>query len=249
MWSSFRGIVSLPPLNSHIAVIQSMVNRALRIPVWLVVPALLATFVVGTRARSAVPSAAQPAFRIVTSDVSDVVTQDLTPEIARNLRINQRQGVLVSDVIGSPLYPGDVILSINGIPVRCQADLDAQLANVSSEQPLTMDVYRDGRVQTVTVERALETPRVTVLQDAVEVRGITVASLSTQNGVIVAHVGIATPASDMGLRTGDIILDVNGHPVRTAAEFAQFMHELNDRPASFNVRHRNGQVNVFEIAT
>jgi type II secretory pathway component PulC len=53
----------------------------------------------------------------------------------------------------------------------------------------------------------------------------------------------------MGLKTGDIILDVNGHPVRSSAEFADFIRQLNDRPASFNVRHRNGQVNVFEIAT
>src|SRR6185369_5941116 len=126
-----------------------MVKRALRIPVWLVVPALFATFVVGTRATSAVPSDARPTFRIVTSDVSDVVTQDLTPEIARTLHINRQQGVLISDVIGSPLYPGDVILSINGVPVRCQADLDAQLSQLSSEQPLVMDVYRDGRIQTV----------------------------------------------------------------------------------------------------
>jgi len=228
---------------------QSMVNRALRIPFWLVVPALVATFVVGTRAKSAVPSKAQPTFRIVTSDVSDVVTQDLTPEIAHNLRINQQQGVLISDVIGSPLYPGDVILSINGVPVRCQADLDAQLSRVSSGEPFMMDVYRDGRVQTVTARRAMETPPVTVLQDPVEVRGITVASLSNQNGVIVSHVGIGTTASDMRLRTGDIILDVNGHPVRTAAEFAAFIRQLNDRPATFNVRQRNGQVNVFEIAT
>jgi S1-C subfamily serine protease len=181
--------------------------------------------------------------------VGDVVTQDLTPEIARNLRINQQHGVLISDVIGSPLYPGDVILAINGVPVRCQADLDAQLSRVSLGQPFTVDVYRDGQIQTVTAHRAMEPPPVTVLNDPVEVRGITVASLSTQKGVIVTHVGIGTTASDMGLRTSDIILDVNGHPVRSAAEFAQFMNQLNDRPASFNVRQRNGQVNVFEIAT
>ena len=188
----------------------------------------------------------RPAIRIVTPEVSDVITQDLNPEIARNLHITQQHGVLVNDVVGSPLYPGDVILSVNGVVVNCQSELDAQLSQVIPGQTFTMDVYRDGRIQTVTAQRAME---LTVLPDTKEIRGISIASLSTQNGVIVANVQIGTPASDMGLKTGDIILDVNGHRVHTAAEFTQFIRLLNGRPASLNVRHRNGQIDVFEIAT
>jgi serine protease Do len=187
----------------------------------------------------------RPAIRIVTPEVSDVITQDLNPEIARNLHITQQHGVLVNDVVGSPLYPGDVILSVNGVVVNCQSELDAQLSQVIPGQTFTMDVYRDGRIQTVTAQRAME---LTVLPDTKEIRGISIASLSTQNGVIVADVRIGTPASDMGLKTGDIILDVNGHRVHTAAEFTQFIRLLNGRPASVNVRHRNGQIDVFEIA-
>jgi serine protease Do len=181
--------------------------------------------------------------------VSDVITQDLNPEIARNLHITQQHGVLVNDVVGSPLYPGDVILSVNGVVVNCQSELDAQLAQVIPGQTFIMDVYRDGRIQTVTAQRAMETPPLTALPDTQEIRGISVASLSTQNGVIVANVRIGTPASDMGLKTGDIILDVNGHRVHTAAEFSQFIRLLNGRPASSNVLHRNGQIDVFEIAS
>ena len=223
-----------------------MAHRAFRIPVWLVVPALIAIFIVGSRAGSSVRPDVRPAIRIVTPEVSDVITQDLNPEIARNLHITQQHGVLVNDVVGSPLYPGDVILSVNGVVVNCQSELDAQLSQVIPGQTFTMDVYRDGRIQTVTAQRAME---LTVLPDTKEIRGISIASLSTQNGVIVADVRIGTPASDMGLKTGDIILDVNGHRVHTAAEFTQFIRLLNGRPASLNVRHRNGQIDVFEIAT
>jgi C-terminal processing protease CtpA/Prc len=81
----------------------------------------------------------------------------------------------------------------------------------------------------------------------VEIRGIRVASLSAQNGVIVADVQIGTPASDAGLKSGDIILDVDGHTVHTADEFLEFMRQLNNRHAAFNVRQRNGQINVFVI--
>lgn len=227
-----------------------MVYRRLRIPAWLAATALFATFVIGSSAGSAVLPDVQSAFRIVTPDVSEVITQDVTPEIARTLHMSQTEGVLISDVMYRPLRPGDVILSINGNPVRCQRDLSAQLAQLSFGEPFFLEIFRDGRAQTVTVQRELEAPpSPAVLQDSgnVNIRGIRVASLSTQNGVIVADTQIGTPASDAGLNRGDIILEVDGHPVRTADEFLGFMRQLNDRDATLKVRQKNGQINVFVI--
>jgi S1-C subfamily serine protease len=63
----------------------------------------------------------------------------------------------------------------------------------------------------------------------------------------VTDVQIGTPASDAGLKRGDIILDVDKHPVRTAGEFGEFMTDLNDRDAIFNVRQTDGWLNVFVI--
>jgi S1-C subfamily serine protease len=222
-----------------------MVYRLLRIPVWLVVVALFATFVTGSKAGPKVPLDVQPTFRIVTPDVTNVITQDVTPEIAQTLNMSRAEGVLISDV-ESPLRPGDVILSVNGRPVRCQRELDAELAQIDFGQTFFVDVYRDGRIQTVTVQRAWEGPR--VLQGTSEIRGISVASLSTENGVIVMEVRIGTRASDIGLKRGDIILDVDGHPVHSAEQFVDFLRQLNNQPATFNVQHRSGQIDVFVIA-
>src|SRR5262245_41159140 len=148
-----------------------MVYRPLRIPVWLVAAALVATSVIGSSARPAAKPDVQPTFRIVTPGVSEVVTEEVTPEIARNLHMSQETGVLVSDVLFSPLLPGDVILSINGHPVGCQKELEAQLAQVSFGQPLYMEVLRDGRLQTVSVQLL----RPTILQGSADIRGIRVA--------------------------------------------------------------------------
>jgi S1-C subfamily serine protease len=225
-----------------------MVLRRLRIPVWLVVIALIATFVIGSKAGPKMPLDVQPTFRIVTSGVTDVITQDLTPEIAQTLHMSRAEGVLVSDV-ESLLRPGDVILSVNGRAVRCQRELDAELAKVDFGQTFSLDVYRAGRVQTVTIQRATEGPLPPrVLERTSEIRGISVASLSTENGVMVVEVRIGTPASDMGLKRGDIILDVDGHPVHSADEFVEFMRQLNNQPATFNVQHRSGWIDVFVIA-
>ena len=227
-----------------------MVYRRLRIPVWMAAAALVATFAVWSSAGQAVLQDVRPAFRIVTTDVSEVITQDVTPEIARALHMNLTEGVLIGDVISSPLRQGDVILSINGNLVRCQSELNEQLAQVSFGQPLLLEIFRDGRTQTISVQPAMEAhPSPAVLQESrtVDIRGISVASVATQDGVMVTEVQIGTPASDAGLKGGDIILDVDGHPVRTADEFLEFMSQVNNRDATFNVRQRNGQINVFVI--
>jgi serine protease Do len=222
-----------------------MVYRRLRIPVWLAALALFATFVIGSSAGPAVLPDVRPAFRIVTPAVSEVITQDVTPEIARALHMSYTEGVLVSDIIYSPLRRGDVILSINGNPVRCEQELNAELARVNFGEALLLEIFRDGRTQTVTVQRAMEAAA--VLEDSGTVRGITVASLSTQNGVYVAETQIGTPASDAGLKSGDVILEVDGHPVYTADDFMEYMRQLNNLDAAFKVRHENGQVNIFVI--
>ena len=92
-----------------------------------------------------------------------------------------------------------------------------------------------------------EIVRAKPMPGTVEIVGIRVASLSTQNAVIVSEVKIGTPASDVGLKSGDIILDVDGHTVHTAGEFLEFMRQLNHANAAFNVLSRNGQINVFVI--
>src|SRR5215510_3780239 len=120
-----------------------MVYRPLRIPVWLVAAALVATSVIGSSARPAAKPDGQATFRIVTPGVSEVVTQDVTPEIAQNLHMCQATGLLVSNVLYSPILPGDVILSINGHPVGCQAELEEQLAQMTYGQPFCMEVLRD----------------------------------------------------------------------------------------------------------
>ena len=222
-----------------------MVYRRLRIPVWLAALALFATFVIGSSAGPAVLPDVRPAFRIVTPAVSEVITQDVTPEIARTLHMSHTEGVLVSDIIYTPLRRGDVILSINGNPVRCEQELNAELARVNFGEALILEIFRDGRIQTVTVQRAMDTAA--VLEDSETVRGITVASLSTENGVYVADTQIGTPASDSGLRSGDVILEVDGHPVSSADQFMDYMRQLNNRDAAFKVLHENGQVNVFVI--
>ncbi len=208
--------------------------------------AFLAIYVTAVSAAPAAPQGAQQTFRIVMPGDSVIVTQDITPEVAHALNMSQTEGVLVRDVWGNPLRPGDVILSVNGNSVRCSAELIAQLSDVSVG-PFVVSVLRDDRIQTITILMAPLPPPVVQKLSNVQIRGIMVSSLPTQNGVIVEDTLIGTPASDAGIKSGDIILDVDGHTVHSAEEFLQFLTQLGDLSATFNILQRNGQINVFVI--
>jgi S1-C subfamily serine protease len=108
-----------------------------------------------------------------------------------------------------------------------------------------LEIIRDGRMQTLTVQRAV--PAAVAQAPTADIRGIDVASLSTQNGVVVTDVLMGTPAANGGLKRGDVILDVDGHRVHSASEFLEFMQQLSTRDATFNVRQTDGRVNVFVI--
>ena len=216
----------------------------LRILVLLVVPALFATFVVGSRASSGVPNA-EPTFQIVSPNTSEVFTRDVTPEIARDLHMNQTEGVFVDDVRPSPLRAGDVILSVNGTRTSCDVDLQTVLAQIPAGEAFMLEILRNGQIETVTVQRA--TAPVAVLPGMFTARGISVESLSTQNGVTVAEVELGTSASNAGMKRGDIILEVDGHTVHSAEEFQQFMRQLNNLDASLRVRQADNHVQVFVL--
>ena len=227
-----------------------MVFRRVQIPLWLVAAALLATFVIGSTAGPVMlPAVVHSSFRIVTADVTEVITQDVTPEIAQTLHMSHPEGVVVTELTYSPLRQGDVILSINGKPVGCQAQLNWQLANLPPGVPFTLEILRDGQIQTVTVQLATECVAAAAFcaEATASIRGIHVATLSTQNGVVVTDVDIGTPAGEAGLKTGDIILDVNGQQVQSASEFLEDVQQLSNRDTRFNVRQTDGRLNVFVI--
>jgi S1-C subfamily serine protease len=186
-----------------------------------------------------------PTFQIVSQDTSQVFTQDVTPEFARALHLNRQGGVFINDVRPSPLRAGDVILSVNGNPIGCEGELEALLAQIPSGASFVLEVLRDGTIETVTVQLAGTAPAVVLPTSTI--RGISVASLSTQNGVTVTNAQIATAASAAGMKPGDVILQVDGHPVHSADEFLQFMRQLNNLDATLNVRQADGIVHVFVI--
>ena len=86
-----------------------------------------------------------------------VIIQDLTPDLARGLRLKAPEGALIAEVIkGSPaeeagLEPGDVITGVDGQDVRSVADLRNRIGLKRIGEKVELEALRRGEKRTSTV--------------------------------------------------------------------------------------------------
>jgi serine protease Do len=156
--------------------------------------------------------------------------QDLTPEIAENLKTGVVRGAMITEVMkGSPAERGglrrsDVIVSFQGSEVQDGAALRNFAAIAAIGQDVRITVIREGKRQDFTV-------RIGNLQDAVKYSadltkkglGVEVRALSDKEaerlgvdpkqGVAVRWVDAKGPLGKGGFEVGDIILAVNRQAV------------------------------------
>jgi serine protease Do len=161
-----------------------------------------------------------------------VAIQDLTADLSQSLGVPARTGVLVSDVTpDSPaakagLQRGDVITQVDGTATNDSAHLRNLIAQAGKGKRVRIEVLRGGKEKSFEVALG-ELPvegragqAAPLAEDAGLFAGVTVQELDaatrarlrvppTLRGVLVAGVDTQGPAARMGLRPGDIILEVD----------------------------------------
>jgi serine protease Do len=94
-----------------------------------------------------------------TSSGFGITLQNVTPEIARRLRLENRRGAVVTDIEqGSPaaragMQPGDVIVRVGRQPVETAAEAQRELARIASGGTAFLRVVRGGQETFVTVTK------------------------------------------------------------------------------------------------
>jgi serine protease Do len=162
-----------------------------------------------------------------------LVTQALTPELARGLALEASAGLLISDVIpASPgaaagLHAGDLVMMLDARRLLTRLDLARALAQARAGQAVTLQVRRrDGTVHTLPVtlgeERDAAPSSLTTYR--VPELGCVVRSVTPELGVSIVQVD-ARAGTDT-LRAGDVVREVNGIRVRTISDFAGVVDRL-----------------------
>ncbi len=179
------------------------------------------------------------------------------PALAKKLGLPEARGAVVNDVVGGApaekagLQPGDVIVGVDGKPVKDSKALQAMIASQQPGREVSLDVVRDGKNQSLKVKLE-EQPKAYGLAGAPEESGggalpaphrglgLSVADMSPEvgrkygfkpkaAGVIITEVEPRSPAAEAGLRPGMLVTRVERKPVPDAATFEKVVGALDTK--------------------
>ena len=82
---------------------------------------------------------------------------ELTTDIAKSFGYNKKDGAFVNQVMPDSaaakagIKAGDIIISIDGKPIRSFGELRAKIATMGADKQVALGLIRDGKEQTVKV--------------------------------------------------------------------------------------------------
>jgi serine protease Do len=170
-----------------------------------------------------------------------VSIQDVTPDLAKAFKVDRSTGALISEVTPSGpadaagLKNGDVVLQYDNKPVENSMQLKLRVAETTPGTNVPVQIDRSGEMKSVNVvvkERSGEsvaqnnTPK---SSEEGSLNGVTVGDLNqelraelkvpnTVQGAVVEEVDPSSASAEAGLKTGDVITEINHRPVKSAQE-------------------------------
>ena len=175
--------------------------------------------------------------------------QDLNEDLAKSFNFDSTKGVLIGDVLDdSPakkagLKSGDIVVEFNGKPMDSANQLRMAVAATGPGTSSELTIVRDGKRQTVKIttdELTDETAKAgpSGAEESSADFGLTVQTLTpelaerlgyeqNQQGVVITDVNATSIAARAGLRQGDLVLQVDGKPIRNIRDFREAMSKAD----------------------
>ena len=168
-----------------------------------------------------------------------VKIESIDADKAAGLGLSEARGALVNEVTaggpaeGSGLKAGDAILSVNGDKIRDSRELARKIAEFTPGTRVNIEVHRYGNLQAIAVKLGtfpgnkelakLEQdqpakPASTELSQLGISLAATTGARNAKDGVTISDVEDGSDAASKGLKTGDVILEVQGEQVGNAGD-------------------------------
>ena len=206
-----------------------------------------------------------------------VYIQEVTPDIAESLGLDDAIGALISSVneagpaAKGGIQPGDVIVKFDGKLIEKMRDLPRIVAETDIGAKVKVELFRQGKRETVTVtlgelEKAelagvIDNGRGQSDEFSFGSLGFSVANLnaalaeelgldSDARGVVVREVVPGSPAADKGLTVGDILRRYGQRPIDDAASLAADIKEAETagRSGVLLLIERDGRERFIQIS-
>ena len=176
-----------------------------------------------------------------------ISVQDITEDIAKNMKLKDRSGALISDVFkGDPadkagLKSGDIVTEINGKKIKDTHELLMMIAAFRVGETIKIKILRDGQEKEVSlaVAERKEQAEMAAAGESGQAFGMVVQEitpeiakhlgLSTKKGVIVVDVQEGSTADEVGIQPQDIILQVNKVKITTMKEYVTEIGKAGDK--------------------
>jgi len=156
--------------------------------------------------------------------------QDLTPDLEQAFNLpNGRAGAVITKVTPNSaaakagLQAGDIVVDVNGRPVRDASDLRNYIGVLRVGEKVKLEILREGKRQSLVAE--VEQPKsaqTTGKNINPQLEGAVFTDITQGNplygqiaGVLVADVGAGSPAWRAGLRKGDVIVSANRRTIKS----------------------------------
>ena len=177
-----------------------------------------------------------------------VLIQDVTQELAESFAMVKPTGALVSKVLaGSPaekagVQTGDIILSFAGATIDRSSDLPPMVGNTRVGDKIAVELIRDGKRQKSTIEIGAlpeEQPELaggpeqekSKLDAKLKIAAIELSKQQREQaqvndgGVLIEDIADG-PAYSAGLRSGDVILQINNRKISGLKQFREVVEAL-----------------------
>jgi serine protease Do len=187
---------------------------------------------------------------------------DIPDEYRSDLTVGEGGGAFIYSVYqGSPadkagILPGDFVYRINGEPVKDSTQFMYTVANLPFNKPETFDLRRGGKDMSLTV-------RVEKRKDDSELQnqagklwpGFSVVKITEDiqkqldlprrmGDLVIANVEQGSPAAVAGLRTGDIVLDINGTQVKNLSGFYRTLNDRQQKERLFHIYRQGTELSI-----
>jgi len=157
-----------------------------------------------------------------------ITVQSLTEAIKEGIDYPHLWGVIITSVdpsgpAGKKLREGDVIESVNGRKIYNEGDWDDVTYALCPSDVLNLLIFRDGKEKRVRIE--VEEFRVNAVNLPWGIKGATLTrslvekyGLYVSKGVYVVDLDPGDKAARLGIRKGDVILEVNGKRITKVSD-------------------------------
>jgi serine protease Do len=189
-----------------------------------------------------------------------ISVQDLTPEMAEQFQVKEKEGVLVAQIhpgTGAEkagLLSGDIIKAVDDKTIKNGNELIKEIQKKKVGQKVKLNVIRDGKPMTIetTTTSMPDKPEAMREKESEEKLGASVQDLTPllaaqyqisneiKKGVIVVGVERGSPADNIGLQEGDVILEINRKKVETIKDFEKAIQDINLEKGVVLRLHRRG---------